>query len=91
MSKQYSVVPHPKLKRDYTGRTVRTTRELKNGWGIIPVGSVATIKAQSPKGSSLSFKACACCGLLAIVSQVAADAIEFIELVAGGEEWEKDD
>lgn len=39
MSKRYAVVPHPKLKREYKGRLVRTTRVLKNGWGLIPLGA----------------------------------------------------
>lgn len=58
MSKQYAVVPHPKLKREYKGRLVRTTRELKNGWGMIPLGAVATVSHQSPKGSELVFEPC---------------------------------
>jgi hypothetical protein len=82
MSEQYYVVPHPKLKRDYKGRIVRTTRELKNGWGVIPVGAVATISNQSPKGSSLTLNACGCCGLKAIISHVSADSFEFIEPIA---------
>lgn len=81
---RYKVVPHPKLKREYKGRAVRTTREMTNGWGTIPAGSVAEIEYQSPKGSSLVFEACACCGLTATISHVPADAIEFIEPVDGG-------
>ena len=82
MSEQYYVVPHPKLKRDYKGRIVRTTRELKNGWGVIPVGAVATISNQSPKGLSLTLNACGCCGLKAIISHVSANSFEFIEPIA---------
>jgi hypothetical protein len=79
MSKQYAVVPHPKLKREYKGRLVRTTRELKNGWGMIPLGAVATVSHQSPKGSELVFEPCDCCGLKAVISHVGMDSIEFIE------------
>lgn len=86
MRAQYTVVPHPKLKREYEGRTVRTTRELKNGWVIIPAGSVAVITIQSPKGSELTFNPCGCCGVRPIISHVGMDDIEFIEPVAGGEE-----
>lgn len=32
------VVPHPKLKRDYRGRTVRTAREPTKGYVSIPDG-----------------------------------------------------
>ncbi|EBQ4765837.1 hypothetical protein QFR45_004835, partial [Salmonella enterica] len=79
MSKRYAVVPHPKLKREYKGRLVRTTRVLKNGWGLIPLGAVATVTHQSPKGSELTFEPCDCCGLKAIISHVSMDSIEFIE------------
>lgn len=87
MSEQYSVVPRPKLKRDYVGRIVRTTLELKNGWGVIPAGAVATINNQSPKGSGLILKACECCGMKAIIGHVGADSFEFIEPITqqGGE------
>lgn len=78
MSTQYSVVPHPRLKREYEGRTIRTTRELRNGWGVIPAGVVATISKQSPKGSSLVFEPCNCCGLRAVISGVHKDDIEFV-------------
>jgi hypothetical protein len=77
----YRVVPHPKLKRDYTLKKVRTLRELTNGWGTIPVGSIATITLQSPKGSTLKVEPCECCNLKAIISAIAPDDIEFIEPV----------
>ncbi|GAB0079365.1 hypothetical protein TOC8171_47710 [Pseudomonas syringae] len=72
-------IPHPKLKRDYTGKRVRTVRELCNGWGIIPAGSLAVIDHQSPKGSSLIIEACNCCGVKPIISAVSASDIEFVE------------
>lgn len=73
------VVPHPKLKRDYKGRIVRATRDLTNGWGTIPAGSVGTISNQSPKGSSIDFPPCECCGLRAHISRVDVSGIEFVE------------
>ncbi len=76
------VVAHPRLKRDYTGKRVRTVRELTNGWGTIPAGSVAMIDVQSPKGSKLVFEQCTCCGMKAIVSHVSASDIEFVEEAA---------
>nr|WHE43940.1 hypothetical protein LOCMHKOF_00057 [Providencia stuartii] len=86
MSKRYAVVPHPKLKREYKGRLVRTTRVLKNGWGLIPLGAVATVTHQSPKGSELTFEPCDCCGLKAIISHVSMDSIEFIEPITEEED-----
>ena len=75
----FKVIPHPKLKRDYTGKRVRTLRELRNGWGIIPAGSLAVIDHQSPKGSSLIFEACNCCAVKPIISAISAGDIEFVE------------
>lgn len=75
------VVPHPKLKRDYPGRTVRLTRELANGYVVLPKGTVAVVTSQSPKGSTLTCEACKCCGMKAIISAISAEDIEFIEPV----------
>lgn len=82
MTTEYTVVPHPKLKREYKGRLVRTTQEMRNGWVVIPAGAVATIDHQSPKGSSLTFEKCGCCGMKARISHVGVDCIEFIELAS---------
>lgn len=76
------VVPHPKLKRDYRGRTVRTTRELTNGYVSIPKGAIATVTGQSPRGSTLVFEACSCCTMKPIISRIAAADIEFVEPLA---------
>lgn len=76
------VIPHPKLKRDYRGRTVRTTRELTNGYVSIPKGAVATVTGQSPRGSTLTFNACSCCTMRPIISRIAAGDIEFIDPLA---------
>ncbi|MBB4861595.1 hypothetical protein HNP46_000406 [Pseudomonas nitritireducens] len=75
----YAVVPHPKLKREYVGRLVRTTKELRNGWGSIPAGTVATVTSQSPKGSFIEAEPCGCCGIKAFMSYLGVDDIEFIE------------
>jgi hypothetical protein len=75
----HKVVPHPKLKRDYKGKRVRTLKELQNGWGIIPAGAIATIDYQGPKGSSLTIDPCNCCGVKAVISGIQSGDIEFIE------------
>lgn len=77
--KSYRVVEHPKLKRDYNNRTIRTKRELMNGWGVVSEGAVGFIKYQSPKGSSIVFEACECCGMQARISHVSMHDIEFVE------------
>ncbi|MCF5371994.1 hypothetical protein GIW05_00540 [Pseudomonas syringae] len=76
---ELKVVKHPRLKREYTGKRVRTLREFRNGWGIIPAGSLAVIDHQSPKGSSLLIDTCSCCGVKPIISAIQASDIEFIE------------
>lgn len=73
------VVPHPKLKRDYVGKRVRTLREFRNGWGIVPIGSIALIDHQSPKGSTLRITSCVCCGMQPIISAIKSVDIEFVE------------
>lgn len=74
-----NVIPHPKLKRNYAGQTVRTLYQMSNGYVTIPAGELATIRSQSSHGSELQFVPCSCCGLSAKVSHVQADAIEFVE------------
>jgi hypothetical protein len=76
---QMDVVKHPKLKRDYPGKRVRTLSDLKNGLGIIPAGSLALIKSQSPKGSSLEIDTCGHCGFKPIISAIQPADIEFVE------------
>lgn len=75
------VVPHPKLKRDYVGRWVRTLRQMSNGWGVIPAGTLATVRVQNNKGSDLVTEPCICCGLQAKISAISVDGIEFVELL----------
>ncbi|AQH05682.1 hypothetical protein A9R05_42450 (plasmid) [Burkholderia sp. KK1] len=83
MPDQFKVVPHPRLKRDYTGRTVRLTRDLSNGWGVIPSGAIATIEVQNNKGSTLLCAPCLCCGLKARISAIQPGDIEFVERITG--------
>ncbi|MGR8903190.1 hypothetical protein ACP3UN_08885, partial [Klebsiella pneumoniae] len=66
--------------------SVAIHRVLKNGWGVIPLGAVATVTHQSPKGSELTFEPCDCCGLKAIISHVSMDSIEFIEPITEEED-----
>ena len=73
------VVAHPKLKSDYLGRTVRTTRDLTNGYVCVPKGSVGTVASQTSRGSTLVFPPCDCCRMKAVVSRVCAGDIEFVE------------
>lgn len=76
-----TVLPHPRLKREYVGRYVRTKRDMSNGFVTIPAGMIGLIDAQSPKGSILTFSPCKCCGMTAHVSRVQPTDFEFIEQV----------
>lgn len=76
---EYKVIPHPKLKRDYKGKTIRTTEIIGNGYAKFPIGSIAIIEVQSPKGSSLLFNKCECCGIQLRISRVGMNDFEFIE------------
>ncbi len=76
------VVPHPKLKRDYRGRRVRTTVDMENGWVRIPAGSLGVVDIQNQKGSWLLMDACGCCGVQARISGVDSSSIEFVEPIS---------
>ena len=86
----YQVVEAPKKVADWRGKLVRFKREMRNGYIIIPAGTMATI--ESP-GIVTHFECepCKCCGIRARISikgnreQKLTD-IEFIEPVSAGEE-----
>lgn len=69
--------PPPGFKRvnDWSGMTVVTTRELQNGWGKIPVGTVATVGNNACYGIHLTSEPCKCCGLVVSISKVSSDDI----------------
>lgn len=52
----------PKLLRDTDGLIVRTKREMRNGWAVIPAGMIGEIEG-GPSWEAMQFKstACACC------------------------------
>lgn len=75
----WRVVPHPKLKRDFVGRTVRTKRDMRNGMATIPKGTIATIKGRSRVGAELTSAKCECCGLHANISRIGDHDFEFVE------------
>lgn len=80
MQVQIRVVSHPKLKRDYIGRTVRAAVEMSNSYITIPAGKVGKVEYQGPRGSTLEFEACQCCGIKARITGVPAHEIEFVEI-----------
>lgn len=76
---EYKVIPHPKLKRDYKGKTIRTLVNLQNGYVSIPKGSIGVIVIQSPIGSEITFNPCSCCGMKARIRRIGMNDFEFIE------------
>ena len=76
---QAVVMPHPRLRRDYVGKRVRTVCMLGNGAGIMPVGSLARIVHWSPKGGTLFFDACPHCGMRLKMTMVSARSFEFLQ------------
>lgn len=59
----------PKLKRDWRGRLVRTLKEMRNGWGVIPAGTVLTVD-ENRAGLRLSGESCATCGMQPTINRV---------------------
>lgn len=74
-SGQYNHTPESKLK----GRMVRTLRDLKNGWGVIPRGTIATI-AGKQGGFSLQSEPCPCCGMRVSISKVPYTDVELLPI-----------
>lgn len=72
-----SGVDLPRLKREWRGRHVRTKVDLRNGWGVIPAGTVMVVdenrrtSTRTPGSLALSTtQRCECCRLLASISGV---------------------
>ena len=74
---------HHTPERELLGRKVRTLAPLKNGWGIIPTGTIATI-TRKYSGFSLQAEPCPTCGLCVIISRVQYNRVELIPDVKTG-------
>lgn len=70
-------VKKPKLKRDWKGRKVRTLRDLRNGWGVIPAGTVFEVR-ENWAGLNLLGDRCTCCGLRASINRVPEHDVELL-------------
>lgn len=67
----------PKLMRDAIGMKVRTLREMRNGFMIIPAGTVATITSGYRwERLEIEGQPCTCCGVRVLVSCVSKGALE---------------
>lgn len=59
----------PKLKRDWEGLTVKTLREMWNGWCHIPEGTICTV-VRNYAGLHLLSDPCPKCGVAVRISGV---------------------
>jgi len=64
--------PHAsKLARDWEGRKVKTKVEMRNGYFVIPAGTIMTIKHTGPV-KYLIGEPCKCCGIAPKISIAAS-------------------
>ena len=61
----------------FKGRKVKTLMELKNGWMIIPAGTICTIEGKH-SGFSLRSSACVRCGVGIRIGRVQPPQVELI-------------
>jgi len=67
-----------KLKRDYVGLKVRTTKALRNGSIEIPAGTVLEIESWY-RGAAIWTPPCECCGVRMYMTKVPQSALEPLE------------
>ena len=68
----------PKLKRDYKGMKVRSTKLLRNGRIEVPQGTVMTI-LDWYRGASVKTDPCPHCGVRVYITKVAESDMEPME------------
>lgn len=79
LAAEWIVVPHPKLKRDYPGRDVRTTRQLDTSIASVPAGTVAKVEARPNIGTVIKTLACDSCGVSVRVARLQDKDLQFVE------------
>lgn len=67
----------PKLRRDWVGKRVRITNEIRNGIMTIPVGAICTVR-NIYRGADLVGPACKCCGVAIHISKVPWTDLEYL-------------
>ncbi len=63
--------------RELKGRKVRTLRELRNSWCVIPKGTICTITHKSG-GLEIESEACPDCGVKVCISKVQPTSVELL-------------
>lgn len=71
------VVPIPRLKKHWTDRRVRTLRELRNMFGIVPAGTVMTV-VYNHAGLQLRGDRCGCCGVQVSINKVPESHVQLL-------------
>ena len=61
----------------WTGKTVRTTRILRNGNIEIPAGTICQILGKSG-GFTLKTEPCRCCGVSVFIRKVGPEAVDLV-------------
>ncbi|MDA8298728.1 MAG: hypothetical protein M0Z57_01815 [Deltaproteobacteria bacterium] len=75
----YQVVEAPKKVADWRGKLVRFKREMRNGYIIIPAGTIATIG--SPEiVTEFECEPCKCCGIRARISIIGNREIKLLDI-----------
>lgn len=88
---KYNAVTPPKKVADWDGHTVRTKRDMKNGFVFIPSGTIMTISGKASK-KSLSGCPCECCGIAPQITlkgdrNTILEDVEFIEIAIDEEKF----
>jgi hypothetical protein len=65
-------------ERFFKGRKVKTNKEIRNGYVVIPAGRCGTITGKS-RGFWIQFDRCPACGIAALFSRVRPEQVELID------------
>ena len=68
----------PKLKRDWVGKRVRATREIRTGQYTVPAGRMGTVEGTYRGTFHVWFDGCKCCGVRVYVRLSSASSLEYM-------------
>ena len=82
---EYKVIEPPKKVADWRGKLVRFKYEMRNGYVIIPAGTIATVGSPCIV-THFECEPCKCCGIQARISmkgdkETKLRDIEFVEVL----------
>lgn len=67
----------------WKGKKAVSNREIRNGWGALPAGTVFTITDKN-RGFSVRSKPCSCCGFSLQVTKVPHGCLTLVEAPDAG-------